>query len=156
VKKNLKGFSFYAIILAILLMVLYWTEQTKEPMKEDFGYYELIERIDSVTRIELTQNTTIPTGKVTAYLTEKDNTIVKEEFFIASTALFEDSMRELGVKVYVSDVQKPSVLLTFLPWIVIMGVSLMLVFLYIQPVSRRKRRKQSYGIWEKQGEDGCR
>jgi len=128
VKKNLKGFSFYAIILAILLMVLYWTEQTKEPMKEDFGYYELIERIDSVTRIELTQNTTIPTGKVTAYLTEKDNTIVKEEFFIASTALFEDSMRELGVKVYVSDVQKPSVLLTFLPWIVIMGVSLMLFF----------------------------
>lgn len=128
VKRNLKGFSFYAIILIVLLIVLYWTEQTKEPMKEDFGYYELIKIIDQVDRIEVTQHAEIPTGKAIAYFTDEAGQITTKEFFVPSTALFAESMKPYDVTVVFSDIQRPSVLWTFLPWVVMIGASLILFF----------------------------
>lgn len=127
-KKNFKGFSFYAIILIVLLLVLFWTEQTKEPMKENFGYNELIDKIDQAQRIEVFQNTEIPTGKVTVYFSNESGEITKEEFYVPSTALFEESMKAYDVPVYTSNIQKPGLLLTFLPWIVILGATFILFF----------------------------
>lgn len=127
-KRNLKGFSFYAIILIVLLLVLYWTEQTKEPMKEDFGYYELIKIIDRVDRIEVTQNAEIPTGSALVYYTDENGQIVTKSFFLPSTALFAESMKEYDVTIVFSDIQRPSVLWTFLPWVIMIGASLILFF----------------------------
>ncbi|PKM95253.1 MAG: cell division protein FtsH [Firmicutes bacterium HGW-Firmicutes-1] len=148
VKKNLKGFSFYAIILIVLLLVLFWTEQTKEPMKEDFGYNDLIEKIDQVQRIEVFQNTEIPTGKVTVYFKAAEvGEVPTKVFFVPSTALFEESMKQYeDVKVVTSDIQKPGVLWTILPWIVILGASVILFFfIFSQSQGGGANRAMAFG-----------
>ncbi len=146
-KRNLKGFSFYAIILIVLLLVLFWTEKTKEPMKEDFGYNELIEKIDQIQRIEVFQNTEIPTGKVTVYFKSSEvGEVPKEEFFVPSTALFQESMKDYEVGIYTSDIQKPGVLWTILPWLVILGASVILFFfIFSQSQGGGANRAMAFG-----------
>ncbi len=127
-KKNLKGFSFYAIILFILLMVLIWTDQNKGPMTDDFGYNEMMAKIDQVERIEVYQNTEIPTGKVTVYFSANDGGET-EEFFIPNVALFGESMKGYkDISIHFFNIPKQSLLVTLLPWIVIMVATVILFF----------------------------
>lgn len=128
-RKNLKGFSFYAIILFILLFVLVWTDNSNKPMKQDYGYNELIEEIDKVERIEISQNQEVPTGRVTVYK-EDGNT---EKFYVPDTAAFADAIKHYDVPYYFFDIERPSAFFTYLPWILILVATVILfVFIFSQ------------------------
>ncbi len=129
-KKNLKGFSFYAIILFVLLFVLLWKDQAVKPMEQSYGYNEMIESIDNVDRIEVTQNLEIPTGKVTAYMVGEDGVASTEIFYVSSVPIFEENMKQYDVPVYVFDVARPSAIWTAMPWI-IMVVATVILFFFI-------------------------
>jgi len=132
-KKNLRGFSIYAIILMFLLAVLILTDQNSGTMQQTYGYYELIEDIEQgiVDRIEVHPNSEIPTGKIKVIFNNADT----EEFYVSNTGLFEEDMKDYGdkvtIKYYTSDVQRPSLLWTFLPWIVVLVATIFLFFFIV-------------------------
>ncbi|MCT4688073.1 ATP-dependent zinc metalloprotease FtsH [Vallitalea sp.] len=128
-KKNIKGFSFYALLLLVLLIVVYLSSNRFDTMKGDYGYQDLIKEIDDVVRIEVKQNAEIPTGVVTVYFENTDS----RSFPITNTSKFEDKMEEYGKKIYVKDIVRPGWFIQILPsLIVLIPVIFLLIFIMNQ------------------------
>jgi cell division protease FtsH len=128
-KKNIKGFSFYALLLLVLLIVVFITSQNFDSMKDDFGYGDLVQQMDKVVRIEVKQNAEVPTGIVTVYF---DNAEYKK-FPVTNTTVFEENIKQFNKKVYVKDVVRPSWFVQILPSIIVLiAVVFLLVFIMNQ------------------------
>lgn len=99
-------------------------------MTQDYGQMELKQDIQSgnVARIEITKNAEVPTGIATVYLADRE-----EKFPISNTYEFSKEMLELDIKVYESDVTRPSFLMSILPSIIILiAVVFLLIFIMNQ------------------------
>ncbi|GMQ62400.1 ATP-dependent zinc metalloprotease FtsH [Vallitalea maricola] len=128
-KKNIKGFSFYALLLLVLLIAVFISSNRFDTMKGDYGYQDLIKEIDDVVRIEVKQNAEIPTGIVTVYFENTDS----RSFPITNTSKFEEKMEEYGKKIYVKDIVRPGWFIQILPsLIVLIPVIFLLIFIMNQ------------------------
>jgi cell division protease FtsH len=132
-KKNLKGFSFYAIILLFLLLIFMFSNSQNETEQEDFGYYELTQQMDSVEEIRVYQNNEIPTGSVTVYFENK----TEKTFYIPNTSVFNENMKaymtEYDVPIYNYDIETDNVWILLLPYLLtIVFVIILAVFIFNQ------------------------
>ncbi|MCT4542793.1 MAG: ATP-dependent zinc metalloprotease FtsH [Vallitalea sp.] len=128
-KKNIKGFSFYALLLLVLLITVFITSNKYENLKGNYGYQDFMNEIDQVVRIEIKQNMEIPTGVVKLYF---ENTETKS-FPITNTSRFEEKMDELGKDYIVHDIVRPSWFVQILPsLIVLIPVVFLLIFIMNQ------------------------
>jgi len=129
-KRNLKGFGLYAIILVVLLVTLIWSNDTTDLGDGlDYGYQQLITQIeaDQVDKIYVHQNSEVPTGEVTVYLFDK-TPIEQTKFFVPNVWVFGQDMADYNVDVFYSDVERPSLFMSFLPSLLIMGAVIILFF----------------------------
>lgn len=63
--KNFRSYSFFYLLLILVLMfALFFTTQNTPENAKDYGYNEFLAEIDTVQRVEIKQNTEIPTGEV--------------------------------------------------------------------------------------------
>lgn len=128
-KKNIKGFSFYALLLLVLLIAVFISSNRFDTMKGDYGYQDLVKEIDDVVRIEVKQNAEIPTGIVTIYYDNTDS----RSFPITNTTKFEENMEQYGKKVYVKDIVRPGWFIQILPSLIILiPVIFLLIFIMNQ------------------------
>lgn len=134
-KKYLRGFSFYALLVLILLFALALSNQGNDKVKNKYGLSELYSAIkentaevnnSAVERVEITKNSEVPTGIVTVYL-EKG---VVETFPISNTYEVSKYLIEHSIKVYESDIERPSFLVSIFPSLIIL-VAVVLLFFFI-------------------------
>jgi cell division protease FtsH len=132
-KKYMRGFSFYALLILILLFALIITNPTNEQMADTYGEIELMDDVATgrVVRIEITQNQEIPTGILRAYFQDGN----EESFYVPNTTVIGTKITEQGqnIPIHYSDVQRPSFLMSILPSIIILiAVVFLLMFIMNQ------------------------
>ncbi|GKX30530.1 ATP-dependent zinc metalloprotease FtsH [Vallitalea longa] len=128
-KKNIKGFSFYALLLLVLLIAVVVSNNKWDNMKGDYGYQDFMKQIDDVVRIEIKQNAEIPTGIVTVYFENAEY----KSFPITNTSRFEEKIDEYGIEYIVKDIVRPSWFIQILPSLIILiPVIFLLIFIMNQ------------------------
>jgi cell division protease FtsH len=132
-KKYMRGFSFYALLILILLFALIITNPTNEQMADTYGEIELMDDVAAgrVVRVEITQNQEIPTGILRAYFQDGN----EESFYVPNTTVIGTKITEQGqnIPIHYSDVQRPSFLMSILPSIIILiAVVFLLMFIMNQ------------------------
>lgn len=130
-KKYMRGFSFYALLVLILLFALVISNQNGEKLTENYGQLELVSDLQNgnVVRVEITKNAEIPTGSARVYLKNNE----EETFFVSNTGQLNDLVVGYNVKVYEGDVTRPSFLVSILPSIIILiAVVFLLMFIMNQ------------------------
>lgn len=129
-KKYMRGFSFYALLVLILLFALIISNGGSQKLTQNYGQLELQQDVEAgnVDRVEITKNNEIPTGIAIIYLKDRQETIP-----ISDTFEFEKQMRAEKIKVYEGDVTRPSFLMSILPSIIILiAVVFLLIFIMNQ------------------------
>jgi len=129
-KKYMRGFSFYALLVLVLVFALFIYSPSNQQLTQEYGQVELQADINkgNVDRVEITKNNEIPTGIATVYLGDRSESIP-----ISDTYEFEKEMREEGVSVYEGDVTRPNLFMSLLPSIIILvAVVFLLVFIMNQ------------------------
>ncbi|MBB2184521.1 ATP-dependent metallopeptidase FtsH/Yme1/Tma family protein [Lachnospiraceae bacterium MD1] len=123
----MKGYGFYIIILLIVVLTLYFSNNvinSKDP--NAYSYAQFVNDIDEkqVKAIDIYQNEEVPTGEVTVTLMNDKS----RSFPVTDVTEIQDIAREAGIEsVYVHDISKPSwFLTTVLPYILVFIVIIVL------------------------------
>lgn len=134
-KRQLKGYGAYLVILGIILVLSLVHQNIKSNPGSNYEYSNFLEdlRNNNVTDVKLYQNQETPSGK--AIVTLKDKSIekfnvsdVNEVQKTVSDKIISDNNKELTYHLY--DVTKPSWFLTLLPYL--LGfVVIILLFSYL-------------------------
>lgn len=117
-RKQMKGYGFYFIILLIVLATLYLSNSIdiKGPDEYSISQFEKDIEDDRIRHVEIHPNVEVPTGEITV-ITADDK---EKSFYVTDTGLVEDLAREAGVSIYVHNVSKPNWFLTsVLPYILV-------------------------------------
>ncbi|TCK87854.1 cell division protease FtsH [Natranaerovirga hydrolytica] len=125
-KKNMKGLSFYALLLVVLLFAVLLSTERMNQSTPSYGYNQFINDLEEgqVELIEIIQNSETPTGSIQVTL-QNNRT---EEFYITNTHQAEIDAREYGVDSHVRDIQRPNWLVSLLPSIFALGLVIFLFF----------------------------
>ncbi len=121
-KKQMKGYGFYLIILAIVIMTLYVSDNFNTGNNDEYSETQLIEDIkaDRVQSVEIYQNQEVPSGKIKITLVGQDK---KENLAVTDVNEIKGIFKEAGVEYFTHDITKPSwFLTTVLPYILIFVV----------------------------------
>lgn len=117
-RKQMKGYGFYFIILLIVLATLYLSNNIdiKGPDEYSITQFEKDIEDDKIRHVEIHPNVEVPTGEITV-ITVDDK---EKSFYVTDTGLVENLAREAGVSIYVHNVSKPNWFLTsVLPYILV-------------------------------------
>lgn len=117
-RKQMKGYGFYFIILLIVLVTLYLSNNfdIKGPDEYSVSQFEQDIRDNKISHVEIHPNVEVPTGEITV-ITVDDK---EKSFYVTDTGTVEDLAREAGVSIYVHNVSKPNWFLTsVLPYILV-------------------------------------
>ena len=65
-RKQMKGYGFYLIILAIVIMTVYVSDNFNTGNKDEYSKAQLIEDVqgDRVKSVDIYQNEEVPSGKI--------------------------------------------------------------------------------------------
>ncbi len=124
-RKQMKGYGFYIIILLIVVVTLYVSNNIdiKSPDAYSISQFEKDIENNNISYVEIRPNVEVPTGEIT--IVTKDER--EESFFVTDTTVVEDMAREAGVGIYVYNVSKPSWFLTsVLPYILVFIIVIVL------------------------------
>ena len=125
-KKQMRGFGFYALAVAILLVLFYAKSIFSNANSNLYNYNDFKSDIqtnqDNIKAIDIYQNEETPSGQVKITYTSGDS----NKFNVSSTIEVEKLLDDTGIEDYVlHDIDKPSwVVTTLLPW----AVGLVLLF----------------------------
>ncbi|WP_330372714.1 ATP-dependent zinc metalloprotease FtsH [Lachnoclostridium phytofermentans] len=116
-KKSMRGYGFYVIILLIIISAVYLSESfaSNSSVKHSYTDYVADLQSGSVASVDIYQNEEAPTGRVKVNLSDgKTYTI-----YVTSAEVAEADARANGVASYVHDIEKPSWFLTsVLPYLI--------------------------------------
>ncbi len=121
-RKQMKGYGFYLIILAIIIMTLYVSDNFSTSNKDEYSEAQLIEDIkaDRVQSVEIYQNQEVPTGEIKISLVDQDK---KENLAVTDVNEIKGILKEADIEFYTHNISKPSwFLTTVLPYILIFVV----------------------------------
>ena len=124
-RKQMKGYGFYIIILLIMLGAIYLSNNIDFVNPDAYSISRFEEDIQSnnISHVEIRPNVEVPTGEIT--IVTKDEK--EESFFVTDTTAVEAMAKEAGVSVYVHNVSKPSwFLTTVLPYILVFIIVIVL------------------------------
>lgn len=129
--KNFRSYSFYLLLILVLMFALFFTTQNTTDNAKTYGHAEFLAEIDNISRVEIKQNTEIPSGEITVYYAGSAET---NSFFLPDVNLiYEDLKGYEDVKVYAYDVPRANWLINLLPSIVILvAVVFLLIFIMNQ------------------------
>lgn len=125
-RKQMKGYGFYIIILLIVVVTLYVSNSIDIKDPDAYTYAQFMNDIDNglIKTIDIYQNEEVPTGEVTVTTTDnKDRT-----FAVSNVGEIEDIARQAGINdTYTHDISKPSWFLTsVLPYILVFIIIIVL------------------------------
>ena len=124
--KNFKSYSFYLLLILVLMFALFFSTQNTPTNENQYGYIEFLAEIDRVERVEIKQNVEIPTGQITVWTDD----IESKSFFMPDVNLIYEDLKMNDIKVYTLDVPRANWFISLLPSIVIM-VAVVFLFMFI-------------------------
>lgn len=125
-KKQMKGYGFYFVVLAIALLTIFIADNFDSGNKGTYTISQFAEDLGGgrINSIDIYQNVEPHTGKVKVVM--KD-TGVKKSFFVADVRTVEKLAQEADLDYIMHDISKPNWFLTsVLPYILIFGVVIIL------------------------------
>jgi cell division protease FtsH len=122
----MKGYGFYIIILLIVVVTLYVSNNIDIKSPDAYSYSQFVEDLknDNISHIEIYPNVEVPTGEITV-VTKDDK---EKSFYVTDTSKIETKADEAGFKnIYTHNVSKPSWFLTsVLPYILVFIIIIVL------------------------------
>ncbi len=116
-KKSMRGYGFYFIILLIIIAAVYLSESFSGGNSEKHSYSDYVNDLNSgnVKLVEIYQNQEAPTGRIKVSLNDGS----AYTLYVTNTATAEQDAHEHNIESYVSDIEKPSWFLTsVLPYLI--------------------------------------
>lgn len=125
-KKSLRGYGFYFLILIIIMLALYMSSILGDNNSASYTYtnYKNSLQAGEIQSVNISPNEEIPTGSIS--LTFLDGK--KTSFYVTDVREAEVAARDAGVPCYVNDISKPNWFLTsVLPYLLIFIVVIVMV-----------------------------
>ena len=120
-RKQTRGFGTYFIILAIIVVVMFLSENLYKMSHSNYNYEKFKADFDkkTITGVEIYQNQTAPTGEVEVTIGFNENRTT-ESFYTSDVNEVVALLREKGFVNYnMHDVEKQSWLITLMPYVLI-------------------------------------
>jgi len=125
VRKQMKGYGFYIIILLIVIATVYLSQSFEFSNSDEYSYSQFVDDIDegNVKSIEINPNKEVPTGSVTVTLTS-DST---KTFYVPDVKDIEKLAVENDIVSHMNDVPQENWFLTsVLPYILVFIIIIVL------------------------------
>jgi cell division protease FtsH len=126
VRKQMKGYGFYIIILLIVVVTLYVSNSIDIKNPDAYTYAQFIKDVDSnkIKSIDVYPNVEVPTGDIKVTFTDDK----MESFPVTNVQTIEDIAYEAGIEnVVVHEISKPNwFLTTVLPYILVFIIIIVL------------------------------
>jgi cell division protease FtsH len=124
VKKQMKGFGIYIIVLLLVMSAFYYIAIYNKDT-DDYKYSDYLEDIknDEVKSVTLYQNKEVPTGKIVVRLKDGD----KHKLNVASAAEEEKRLIDKNIEFTTKDVEKENVLWQILPYVVMIVIAIIFI-----------------------------
>lgn len=125
-KKQMKGFGIYLIILLILAGIFYYVAIYNKDT-DDYNYKSFIEDLkdNKVKDVIIYQNKEVPTGKIVVKLKDGDKHTIR----VASAADTEERLIDLDIDYKMKDVEKENIIWEILPYVVMIVIALIFISL---------------------------
>lgn len=125
-KKQMKGFGIYVIILLLVMAAFYYIAIYNKDT-DDYNYSDFISDLEEkeVEEVTVYQNKEVPTGKIVVKLKNGDRHSIQ----VASAADTEERLIELGVSYKMKDVEKESIIWELLPYVVMIVIAIIFISL---------------------------
>ena len=125
-KKQMKGFGIYVIILLMVMAAFYYIAIYNKDT-DNYNYSDFIEDLDKneVKEVTVYQNKEVPTGKIVVKLKDGDRHSIQ----VASAADTEERLIKLGVPYNMKDVEKENIIWELLPYIVMIVIAIIFISL---------------------------
>lgn len=109
-RRQLKGYGAYVIILIIIFAALLLTDSIRNSSSDNYAYENFLSDLNEgvVTKVDVYPNIEVPTGKVTVTLSEGS----KKQFFTPNSEEIEDLVMAKGIGYEYHNITKPSWFLT--------------------------------------------
>lgn len=124
-RKQMKGYGFYIIILLIVLATVYFSQRFDFNNSGEYSYDQFVNDINvgNIKAIEISQNKEVPTGSVTVTL--KDDS--SKSFAVIDVKEIQQVAKDSNIEAQVNDVPKENFFLSaILPYILIFVVIIIL------------------------------
>lgn len=124
-RKQMKGYGFYIIILLIVFATVFLSQQIEFNGSDEYSYSQFVKDIDdkNVKAIEIDQNKEVPTGNVTVTLMNDDN----KSFSVTDVKVIEEIAKQAEIDFHTNDVPKENFFLSsILPYILVFIVIIVL------------------------------
>ena len=131
-KQQFRGFSFYIIL--ILIVVLVWYFLSSGQNRVPTGTYDQFKNdlaANKIVSAEISQNEQVPTGNVAVVLTDRSGYRV----YVSDVREVEDMLEKDGISYVMNDVPKESWLMTLLPLLLVFG-AMFILFMIISGQSQ--------------------
>lgn len=125
-KKQMKGFGIYLIILLILAGIFYYVAIYNKDT-DDYNYKSFIEDLkdNKVRDVIIYQNKEVPTGKIVVKLKDGNKHTIR----VASAADTEERLIDLDIDYKMKDVEKENIIWEILPYVVMIVIALIFISL---------------------------
>ena len=123
-KKQMKGFGIYLVIFLVIMAAFYFVA-IYDKKADDYSYQDFLKdfEADKVEEVIVYQNKEVPTGKIVVKLKDDESHSIQ----VASAADTEERLIDLGVSYKMKDVEKESLLLELLPYIIMVVVAIIFI-----------------------------
>ena len=124
-RKQMKGYGFYIIILLIVIATVYLSQSFDFSKSDEYSYSQFVNDIDNgkVKAIEINQNQEVPTGNATVTMTDDTS----KTFYVTDVKTIEQIAIEADVKFVTNDVPQENWFLTsVLPYILVFIIIIVL------------------------------
>ncbi len=124
-RKQMKGYGFYIIILLIVFATVFLSQKIEFNDMDEYSYNQFVNDINdnNVKAIEIDQNKEVPTGNVTVTLKNDEN----KSFSVTDVKEIEKIAQEAKVDYFTNDVPKENFFLSsILPYILVFIVIIVL------------------------------
>ena len=124
-RKQMKGYGFYIIILLIVLATVYLSQNFEFNKSDEYNFLQFMKDVEAgkVESLEISQNEVVPTGSISVTLSDDSN----QTFYVTDVNDIEDIAREANINYHTNNVPKENWLLTtLLPYALIFIVIIVL------------------------------
>ena len=125
-KKQMKGFGMYFLILIVIAMIFYFVA-IYEKKTDDYNYQDFLADYNqgNIKKVTVYQNKEQPSGKLVVTTVDGD----KHTIYVANTGMTEEDLIENGVYYKMKDVEKENILWQILPYVVMVVIALIFISL---------------------------
>ena len=123
-KKQMKGFGIYIIILLLIIGAFYYIAIYNDN-NDDYNYMNFLEDLqgDHISSIKIYQNKEVPTGKLVVKMIDD----TKHSIYIEDISICTEDIKNAGKEYKLADVERDSIIWDILPYVVMVAIAIIFI-----------------------------